>query len=861
MPSKPSLGNVFALRAVLLIFFIVFLFPIDTFVVCSGDPEYTALRLEDPVDPMDGLDYLALHDGFIVPVDAGPYNAEGLTVSVEGVTDPEGALLDVVITVTLTTVDELPGLPPCVFLLFLDTDLDPATGASEPLSMLNGIGADWNLGFIAEEGEVTSTTLEKYNQVEGYFETAGGVTARVGPTSMEVEFRRSDIGDPDSVSFMAYLITEPVTDMIPNPGEEPPVFTFEFPPVAVIEGPASIDEGAEAAFDASASSSFVSPIVGYSWDLDGDGVVEVTLPDPIMYAQYTDDGVYEVGLTVETASGLTASDTHTLTIVNVPPHNLEIDREGPLVVGEESIFTGTAKDPGSDDLTFEWEFGDGWTAEGETATHTWDAAGDWTVILTVTDDDGGTTTTEIFFTMEEPPPPPLGERIHLDDIVAVERDRPRLEFSFDAVFSYDDAGTGEAASGILKMFIDDSGRTGAPFYQAEIVVDPGGSTFTTPTWVFEPGLHVGQIEAEFEEGVVLINSVNFEAAEKPLDLLPILVFFFGVAGVLVYLWLTRGDRGGDGGGKKEDDDKEKDWCEEHPEVVKAEESACFEAQMDFDDALQQVKDSFAAEEPKWRQYSREVGRLMGEWDTMVAVIASLTESEQELYKDAGKVQEVAGVVTSASSKAKTAFKKGGEAAMKEVGKDFAKDVAKGIAGELSQFAGDLLSLEEWAKSTIGIGIAKGLTGIDPKGEATKLRKKSEEICTALRSWVDSAEARFHRQPPDTLHSCVADMEGMLNDLSAAEAAFNEAVKDFRCVTCEIPAELMKEMGDLIRKLNDYMKAFGDMIDQVEQRLNQAIALYNRKDVYDGPFEWVNKSRRHTDAIRGSLGRSAEAKGN
>ncbi len=60
-------------------------------------------------------------------------------------------------------------------------------------------------------------------------------------------------------------------------------------------------------------------------------------------------------------------------------------------------------------------------------------------------------------------------------------------------------------------------------------------------------------------------------------------------------------------------------------------------------------------------------------------------------------------MNSATSKGKTAFKKGGEAAMKEVGKDFAKDMAKNIAREVSQFASDVLSLEEWAKSTIGIG--------------------------------------------------------------------------------------------------------------------------------------------------------------
>ncbi len=40
--------------------------------------------------------------------------------------------------------------------------------------------------------------------------------------------------------------------------------------------------------------------------------------------------------------------------------------------------------------SYEWDFGDGNTATGETVTHTYDAGGDYTVTLTVTDDDGAT---------------------------------------------------------------------------------------------------------------------------------------------------------------------------------------------------------------------------------------------------------------------------------------------------------------------------------------------------------------------------------------------------------------------------------------------------------------------------------------
>lgn len=72
------------------------------------------------------------------------------------------------------------------------------------------------------------------------------------------------------------------------------------------------------------------------------------------------------------------------------------------VVGKEITFTGSATDPGEDDLNFEWAFGDGeivstlypWIVGGphtvtDTVKHTYTAAGSYDMMLTVTDDDSG----------------------------------------------------------------------------------------------------------------------------------------------------------------------------------------------------------------------------------------------------------------------------------------------------------------------------------------------------------------------------------------------------------------------------------------------------------------------------------------
>lgn len=55
--------------------------------------------------------------------------------------------------------------------------------------------------------------------------------------------------------------------------------------------------------------------------------------------------------------------------------------------------------------SFVWDFGDGTTGEGETATHSYEAAGDYIVRLTVTDSSGGAGTTSQLVTAGNPPRP------------------------------------------------------------------------------------------------------------------------------------------------------------------------------------------------------------------------------------------------------------------------------------------------------------------------------------------------------------------------------------------------------------------------------------------------------------------------
>ncbi|UCG70278.1 MAG: PKD domain-containing protein [Thermoplasmata archaeon] len=128
---------------------------------------------------------------------------------------------------------------------------------------------------------------------------------------------------------------------------------------------------------------------------------------------YGDNGVFSVILTVEDDDGGTTVSTLNVTINNVAP---VVNLHGTFIVNENSPLTldGHGTDPGSDDLTFTWEFelgptitmiyyNDGMAADPypspqinpmdvtDIVTHIYGDNGVFAVTLTVVDDDGGTT--------------------------------------------------------------------------------------------------------------------------------------------------------------------------------------------------------------------------------------------------------------------------------------------------------------------------------------------------------------------------------------------------------------------------------------------------------------------------------------
>jgi PKD repeat protein len=141
-------------------------------------------------------------------------------------------------------------------------------------------------------------------------------------------------------------------------------------------------------FDASASYDSDGTIVSYDWNF-GDGN---TGSGSTASHEYTTAGDFTVTLTVTDNDGATGTDSLT---VNITENQIPVavaasdvtSGDIPLAVN----FDGSASyDTDGTIVNYDWDFGDGNTASGSTASNTYTGVGNYTVTLTVTDDSGAT---------------------------------------------------------------------------------------------------------------------------------------------------------------------------------------------------------------------------------------------------------------------------------------------------------------------------------------------------------------------------------------------------------------------------------------------------------------------------------------
>jgi len=185
--------------------------------------------------------------------------------------------------------------------------------------------------------------------------------------------------------------------------------TYE-PPQILVGGPYAGDENETIEFTVSVSVA-CSPIVSYEWDFDTDSIFEVNSTTGTINHTWCDNGIYPVTLRVTDEEGFSSTVNISVNISNIAPTvtagpDLITDAYKPVT------FNGSFIDPGCDNWTFEWDFGDGNSITGTlTPTHVYSQPQIYTVNLTVRDDDGGvgydTLTVTVYSSVPATTPPGL----------------------------------------------------------------------------------------------------------------------------------------------------------------------------------------------------------------------------------------------------------------------------------------------------------------------------------------------------------------------------------------------------------------------------------------------------------------------
>lgn len=287
-----------------------------------------------------------------------------------------------------------------------------------------------------------------------------------------------EFADPGTYDIALTVMTDAGTDTLLEEGfvvaQAPPAADFSATPTRG-EAPLSVE------FQ-DTSDSGASPITGRQWGF-GDGNVS---GDERPVHVYDTPGLYTVTLRVETAVGTSeVAKQDFVEVVARPSASFSADRtsgETPLTVN----FTDTS-DPGSSEITaWLWEFGDGTTSEDQHPTRVYNAAGTYTVKLTVTTAEGESTVTR-------------------NNLIRVVQG-PRADFSATPT-------TGNAPLSV--QFSDDSDPGSAPV--TERVWDFGDGTTSTakdPVHVYEqPGIYTVSLTVTTEAGTDTEGKAEFVTAD------------------------------------------------------------------------------------------------------------------------------------------------------------------------------------------------------------------------------------------------------------------------------------------------------------------------------------------------------------
>ncbi|MGY3317956.1 PKD domain-containing protein [Arthrobacter sp. TE12232] len=258
-----------------------------------------------------------------------------------------------------------------------------ATPATPPTAAFASSITYLTLSVDASGSSDPNGPLASYSWAYGDGSTGTGVTTQhvyAAAGSYTVRLTVTD-GDGNSAST-----TRTVTATAP-PGNQPPVAAFT-----------STTSQLTATVDASTSTDPDGTVASYAWDF-GDST---TGTGKTASHAYAGGGTYTITLTVTDNIGAVSTSTAQVSVQpNQPPSAQFTATVSNLTAAFDA---GASTDPDGSVASYAWDFGDASAGTGATPSHTYAAAGNYAVSLTVLDNNGAAGTFTKTVTVTAPPP-------------------------------------------------------------------------------------------------------------------------------------------------------------------------------------------------------------------------------------------------------------------------------------------------------------------------------------------------------------------------------------------------------------------------------------------------------------------------
>ena len=269
-------------------------------------------------------------------------------------------------------------------------------------------------------------------------------------------------------------VSHDVTVAAPN---QPPTAAFT---VTTSELTASVDGTGSADPD--------GPVASYAWDF-GDGTTATGATATHTYAAA---GTFTITLLVTDGHGATGQTTHDVSVAPTPVNQLPVASFTAGVTDVTVAFDGSASaDPDGTVTAYSWDFGDGVTATGPTVSHTYAAAGTYSVTLVVTDNLGatGSSVSSVVVTAPVNTPPVAaftstvtGLGVAVDATTSSDAEGPIASYAW----AFGDGGTGTGATAshtyasagtysVVLTVTDGGGATGSVTHAVVVTAPPSGT--------------------------------------------------------------------------------------------------------------------------------------------------------------------------------------------------------------------------------------------------------------------------------------------------------------------------------------------------------------------------------------------------